>query len=121
MLLLDEMIGPRVARELRDRGMDVIAVAERTDLRALPDDAVLEFGRETGRMVVTLNIGDYARLHQQWLNQGREHAGIVMVTAQAFPQNRAFIGALVNALTAAAETASLPGPGEVVYSEPAAG
>lgn len=113
-LLLDEMIGPRVAQELRARGIDVIAVAERADLRASSDDAVLEFARETGRAVVTLNIGDFARLHRQSLVEGRRHPGIVMVTGHAFPQNRGFVGALVNALTAV-EKSSPPGRGDVVY------
>lgn len=118
-LLLDEMIGPQVAQELRDRGLDVVALAERSDLRALPDDAVLDVARDQGRTLVTLNVGDFARLHQQWLAEGRRHAGIVMVTTQAFPQNRGFVGALVSALHAAAESSTLPGPGEVGYLRPA--
>ena len=117
-LLLDEMIGPRVAQELRNRGLDVVAVAERTDLRALPDEAVLDSARDEGRAVITRNIGDFARLHLQSLAEGRSHAGIVMVTAQAFPQNRGFVGALVTALAAAAESSSLPRPGEVIYLKP---
>ncbi|MDK3255974.1 DUF5615 family PIN-like protein [Blastococcus capsensis] len=120
-LLLDEMIGPRVARELRARGFDVVAVAERADFRALPDDVVLDVAREDGRVVVTLNIGDFARLHQQSLVDGRLHPGMVMVTGHAFPQDRAFVGALVNALIVAAETSSLPSAGEVVYLRPAGG
>ncbi len=114
-LLLDEMIGPRIAQELRDRGHDVTAVAERTDLRALPDDVILDFARDDERIVVTRNVGDFARLHQQWLAEGRQHPGIVMVTTQSFPQNRGFVGALLNALLAAADSSSLPGPGEVMF------
>lgn len=117
-LLLDEMIGPRVAQELRDRGPDVVAVAERTDLPALPDEAVLDFAGDEGRALVTRNIGDLARLHQQSLAEGRPHAGIVMVTSQAFRQNRGFVGALVNALAAGAAGSSLPRPGEVLYLRP---
>lgn len=118
-LLLDEMIGPSVARELRDRGLDVVAVAERTDLRALPDDVVLDVAREEGRTLVTLNIGDFARLHQQWLAEGRQHCGLVLVTTQAFPQDRRLVGALVSALNAAADRASIPAPGDVLYLRPA--
>lgn len=117
-LLLDEMIGPRVARELRGRGHDVVAVAERTDLRALPDDAVLDVASEEARVLVTLNIGDFARLHQQLLSEGRQHCGLVMVTTQAFPQNRRFVGALVSALHEAATNSSLPTPGDVLYLRP---
>lgn len=120
-LLLDEMIGPRVAQELRSRGLDAIAFAERADLRALPDDAVLDVAHEDGRVVATLNVGDFSRLHQQSLAEGRQHSGVVMVTGQAFPQNRGFIGALVTALAAAAEAASLPGPGDIVYLRPTSG
>lgn len=118
-LLLDEMIGPSVARELHDRGLDVVAVAERTDLRALHDDVVLDVAREEGRTLVTLNIGDFARLHQQWLGEGRQHCGLVLVTTQAFPQDRRLVGALVSALNAAADRASIPAPGDVLYLRPA--
>lgn len=38
-----------------------------------------------------------------------------MITVGALPQNRGFVGALVNALAAAPETSSLPGRGDVVY------
>ncbi len=117
-LLLDEMIGPKVASELRERGLDVAAVVERTDLRALPDEVVLEVAREEGRVPVTRNIADFARLHQQWLAEGRTHPGVVMVSGQAFPQNRGFVGALVRALAEAAQASALPGPGEVRWLRP---
>jgi hypothetical protein len=120
-LLLDEMIGPRVAQELRSRGFDVVGVTERADLRGLADDVVLDVAGEEGRTLVTLNIGDFARLHQESLLQGRRHAGVVMVSGHAFPQNRGFVGALVKALTAAAEASSLPEPGDVAYLRPLAG
>ena len=42
-LLLDEMIGPRVAQALRERGLDTIGVVESTDVRSLPDGAVLDY------------------------------------------------------------------------------
>ncbi len=120
-LLLDEMIGPRVAHELRERGLDVAAVVERTDLRALPDDAVLEAAREEERVLVTRNIADFARLHQRWLAEGRTHPGLVLVSGQSFPQNRSFVGALVRALAAAAQASTLPGPGEVRWLGPVSG
>ena len=40
-LLLDEMFSPAIAAALRDLGQDVIAVAERGELRAMSDDDVL--------------------------------------------------------------------------------
>ena len=39
-LVLDEMFSPAIAAALRDLGQDVIAVAERGELRAMSDDDV---------------------------------------------------------------------------------
>lgn len=120
-LLLDEMIGPRVAQALRDNDLDAVGVVERTELRALPDEALLELAREDERVIVTRNIGDFARLDQQWHAHGRSHSGLVFVTEQAFPQNRNLVGALVQALLWAHERSALPGPGAVLYLPSPAG
>jgi predicted nuclease of predicted toxin-antitoxin system len=40
-LLLDEMFSPTLAAALRDLGHDVIAVAERSDLRSMTDSEIL--------------------------------------------------------------------------------
>jgi predicted nuclease of predicted toxin-antitoxin system len=97
-LLLDEMIGPRVAVELVARGIDAVALVADCDLRALPDPEVLRHAAEQGRTLVTRNIADFARLHQHWPLTGPAHAGIVLVSESAFPQNRKLVGALVAAL-----------------------
>lgn len=119
-LLLDEMIGPRVADRLRARPyeLDVVALVERAELRALADDAVLELAHRQGRVLVTRNVADFAVLHQRWTVERRRHHGIVMVTESAFPQTRNLVGALVSAIGAAARQKQLPAPGEVRYLKP---
>lgn len=117
-LLLDEMIGPRVAETLRGRGVDAVGVVKQSELRSLPDEAVLEYAQEHGYVVVTRNIGDFARLDHRWRADGRRHMGLVMVTEQAFPQNRRLVGALVQALVEAVQRSELPGTGEVLYLRP---
>lgn len=118
-LLLDEMIGHRVAKALRQAGHDVVGVSERTDLRSLPDEAVLEFAAQDERILVTRNISDFGRLDSEWQAAGRPHQGLVMVTEGAFPQNRNLVGAVVSALKVAAELGQLPGTGQVRYLRPA--
>jgi predicted nuclease of predicted toxin-antitoxin system len=44
-LLLDEMLSPAIARELRDRGHDAEAVAGHPDREALSDPDVLALAR----------------------------------------------------------------------------
>lgn len=117
-LLLDEMIGPGVAAQLRALGRDVEAVVEHAELRGLPDERVLEIARDEGRILVTRNIADFALLDARWAAAGRQHCGIVMIGNKAFPENRAFIGNLVMALQAAIKTNALPGPGEVRHLSP---
>lgn len=114
-LLLDEMISPKVAAQLRDRGHEVYAIAERADLVALPDDEVLALGAVERRIVVTLNIGDFAILDGRWRSQGRTHGGLSYVATSAFPQDRAFVGALVASLDGAARAGELPGQGEARF------
>lgn len=118
-LLLDEMIGPRVAEQLRAQGLDVRSVVTDAALRGLPDETVLEHAHQDQRILVTRNIVDFARLDQHWKAEHRGHAGLVMVPEQAFPQNRNLVGSLVNALAAAAHTGTLPTPGLVLYLRPA--
>lgn len=119
-LLLDEMIGPRVAVALREHGHDVESVVERIDLRGLPDEAVLEHAAETERVLVTHNVADFARLHQRWQADGRRHHGVLFVTERAFPQGRNLIGAVVSALLAAEAGGAIPIAGVALYLQPPA-
>lgn len=118
-LLLDEMIGHRVAAALREAGLDVVAISARADLRSLPDEAVLEVAHGDGRILVTRNVSDFARLDHEWQVSGRRHAGLLMVVENSFPQNRRLVGAVVvAAVRLAAAQDELPGAGEVRYLRP---
>jgi len=118
-LLLDEMLSPKIGQGLEDRGHDVDAVSQRPDLMALHDDEpILAAATAEGRIMVTTNIGDFAVLDGRWAAEGRTHAGIVFVTTSAFPQDRSFIGSIVNALHAAAAEETLPTPGQTLLLRP---
>lgn len=114
-LLLDEMLSPKIAAQLRRRGHDVCAITERQPLIGLPDDQILLLGATEHRAVVTLNIQDFAALHANWLAEGRPHGGLVYVSTLAFPQDRGFIGVLVRTLNKALRGGELPGAGEASF------
>jgi len=51
-LLLDEMLSPAIARELRDRGHDVLAIADHPGWVALSDPEVMALAQTERRAVV---------------------------------------------------------------------
>jgi len=98
-LLLDEHFSPEIARQLRDRGHDAIAVRERVasgrsdrDLLTL---AVLEH-----RAIVTENVADFVELHRAAIITGTAHFGIIFTSSRQFPRTRRAIGRTVRALDA---------------------
>ncbi len=84
-LLLDEMLSPRIAVELRQRGYDVIAVAESAHLRRLPDDDLFELAIREHRCVVSRNIADFRRLAIATLHAAQTHPGLILVSNRRFP------------------------------------
>lgn len=114
-LLLDEMQSGNIAVRLRERGLDVTAVVEDPSLVATPDEDLLVIAAEQNRVLVTANIADFAAIATDWRSAGRMHAGLVYLTYRTFPQDRALLGALVEALTALSSADGLPGPGSETF------
>jgi Domain of unknown function (DUF5615) len=99
-LLLDEMFSDTIAQQLRAEGHDVQAVVADPSLAALPDDQVLSRAAATGRALVTANIKDFMPLDAQYRAAGQAHAGLILVSAKTFPQNRSYTSAVTVALAA---------------------
>lgn len=99
-LLLDEMLSPVIARELRARGHDVESVGEQTDRRALSDPEVLELARDAHRAIVTNNVVDFHPLHHEAVaTGGAGHFGVVFMAGD-YRRTKADIGRIVAALEA---------------------
>jgi hypothetical protein len=49
------------------------------------DSEHLSFAAERNAVLFSFNMGDYCRLHEEWLQQGREHAGIIVAQQQTLP------------------------------------
>jgi len=76
-LYLDEDVHKRVAAALRLRHFDVISAHE-IDRLGAGDDMQLQCAAEHGRALLTFNTTHYLHLHQAWLQEHKEHAGIIV-------------------------------------------
>lgn len=52
--------------------------SEEAGMKRAPDDEQLRFAADAGRILITANRRDFARLHSQWMREGKHHAGIVI-------------------------------------------
>ena len=97
-LLLDEQQDPVIAQSLRKGGFDVIAVAERPELREISDADVLAAAIADRRAVVTEDVRDFTVLHRRFLEQGQRHYGIILTSRTRHPRHKAGRRALLAAL-----------------------
>ena len=97
-LLLDEMSPGPMADQLCAKGYDVQAVVTNPEFTGLPDEEILTGAAEAGRSLVTANIKDFVALDARYRAASRSHAGLILVSAKTFPQNRSFVSAVTNAL-----------------------
>jgi hypothetical protein len=99
-LLLDEMLSPAIARELRSRGHDVESVVGNPDREALSDPEVLAVARTEHRAVVTDNLRDFRPLHHEAVTPGGGgHYGMIFMPG-SYRRTRADTGRIIAALEA---------------------
>jgi predicted nuclease of predicted toxin-antitoxin system len=92
-LLLDEMISPRIARELREQGYDVCAIKkDRPDLAARGDHEIVRQMATERRAIVTNDVADFQAIHDRLLAAGEEHAGLIFTFDATLPRNREATG-----------------------------
>jgi predicted nuclease of predicted toxin-antitoxin system len=63
---------------LRRAGHTVVSPREVT-LRGSDDLTHLEYAAQNGYALLTADVRDFETLHRQWQQQGRQHAGILLV------------------------------------------
>lgn len=98
-LLLDEMWPPAIAVALRERGHDVVAVAERSDLRGKSDDVIFAEAQADARAIVTENVVDYRPLASAAIRAGRASPTLIFTSNRSYPRAvRRTAGRLVVAL-----------------------
>lgn len=97
-LLLDEMYPARLARALRERGLDAEGVDERPPLRGLADEELLVIAAQEQRALLSENVADFMRLYGEWAAGRRAHAGIVIALSSRFSRTPDGYEALVAAI-----------------------
>jgi len=100
-LLLDEMISPRIARELRRRGFDAQSIkGDRPDLEAATDLEIVRRMAIERRAVVTNDVRDFQLIHNRLAAAGEAHSGVVFTFDDTMPRNKASVSLWVRALSA---------------------
>lgn len=79
----EDAMNHRVVRGLRARQIDVLTPLEAKTIGT--DDATqLAFAAQVGRILYSFNVGDFCRLHTEYIRLGLEHAGIIVAARQQY-------------------------------------
>ena len=114
-LLLDEMLTPDIARELRARGHDVVAVAGHPDWEGLSDSQIMVVARTEHRAIVTNNLRDYRPLHGEAITPGGHgHFGMIFIPGN-YRRTKADTARIMAALEA--KLTQYPGEADLADSE----
>jgi hypothetical protein len=95
-LLLDEMFPPVIATKLRDRGHDVVVVADDPQLRAMTDPELRAWAGGQGRRIVTENVRDFRPL----VIEDPAGSGVLFTSSRTFARTKPGIGKQIAALEA---------------------
>ena len=98
-LYLDEDVHKRAATALRLRNFDVLSAHEIGNW-GLTDVEQLTFAAGEGRVLFTFNTADYVKVHLDWLEQGRGHAGIIVSNQLHLSQTTRRLLSVLNRVTA---------------------
>ena len=110
-VLLDEMLNRGLAEHLRKEGWDATAISENVELLGISDSEVLSLAHTQGRVVITLNVSDFARLHAQTLTSGRSHSGIWCIPSRRFVYSKDVHSRIAQAM----KQARPPGENEIAF------
>lgn len=76
-LFLDENTPEAIAIGLRLRGYDVLTVNE-ANRKGLSDIDQLKFAFSKRLITFTFNVGDFYKIHTEFIKNGVEHSGIIL-------------------------------------------
>lgn len=74
----DDAVERALIDSLHERGQDILAPSD-VGLYGAPDGEHLSFAASESRTLISYNRRDFIALHFAWMEQGRQHAGIVLM------------------------------------------
>lgn len=100
-LLLDAHLSGRViGRHLREKGHDVYALDEHRELEGIDDEELLALATDENRILVTHNVKDFPDILRGWAEEGRSHAGCIVIVGIQLDQFALLIRATEAAIDA---------------------
>jgi hypothetical protein len=79
----EDAMARALVRGLQARGVDVTTVLD-AGMSERDDMAQLEHAIQQGRVLYTFNVGHFCYLHAQYMAQGKDHTGIIVVFRQRY-------------------------------------
>ena len=93
-LYLDEdTIKSSLVKALRNADLDVVTVVDAAML-GRSDEEQLNWSTQGKRVIYSFNIGDFCKLHRDYMVEGKTHAGIILAPQQQYSIGRQLAGLL---------------------------
>jgi hypothetical protein len=104
------MFSPKIAAALRRREHDVVAVAERVDLRSMTDEELFAWSIADHRWLLTENVKDFRPILLRAMQAGGVAIGLLFTSSRTFPRSPQNPGPLIDALHGWLVTGPPPAP-----------
>ena len=93
-LYLDEdTIKSALVKALRNADLDVVTVVD-AGMLGRSDEEQLNWSTQGKRVIYSFNIGDFCKLHRDYIVEGKTHAGIILAPQQQYSIGRQLAGLL---------------------------
>lgn len=99
------MSARHIARALREQH-DIRAADEERELDGSDDERLLALATEQGRIMVTFNVKDIARITTEWAAAGKSHAGCLLIVGIDHAEFALILGVIDHALSTRAQQAA---------------
>ena len=98
LYLDDDLDSNALTRLLEQTGHEVIS-PRAVGRRGVADEEHLHYAAAQGLVLLTANAGDFIDLHHAWVQQGRQHSGVLIVYRENNPVKDMSFSQIAQAVT----------------------